>query len=77
MNIAIISDIHANVEALEVVLADIKRRMIKDIVCLGDIIGYGPSPRECLQQLMDSKIVLMGNHEEGRDRARWRWYGSP
>lgn len=64
MNIAIISDIHANIEALEVVLADIKRRMIKDIVCLGDIIGYGPSPRECLQALMGCKIVLMGNHEE-------------
>ncbi|MHC4940590.1 MAG: metallophosphoesterase family protein [Planctomycetota bacterium] len=64
MNIAIISDIHANIEALDVVLKDIKRRMIKDIICLGDIIGYGPSPRECLQALMGCKIVLMGNHEE-------------
>jgi len=64
VNIAIISDIHANIEALEVVLADIKRRMIRDIICLGDIIGYGPNPRECLQALMGSKIVLMGNHEE-------------
>ncbi|MEM8885986.1 MAG: metallophosphoesterase family protein [Planctomycetota bacterium] len=64
MNIAIISDIHANIEALEVVLADIKRRMIKDIICLGDIIGYGPNPRECLQALMGCRIVLMGNHEE-------------
>ena len=64
VQIAIISDIHANHEALTVVLADIKRRSIKDIVCLGDIIGYGPNPRECLQDLMGCKAVLMGNHEE-------------
>ena len=64
MHIAIISDIHANLEALQVVLADIKKKMISDIVCLGDIIGYGPNPRECLQALMGCKAVLMGNHEE-------------
>lgn len=64
MQIAIISDVHANQEALDVVLRDIKRRGIKDIVCLGDIIGYGPNPRECLQALMGCKAVLMGNHEE-------------
>ncbi len=64
MQIAIVSDIHANLEALEVVLADIKKKMIRDIICLGDIIGYGPNPRECLQALMGCKAVLMGNHEE-------------
>jgi len=64
VQIAIVSDIHANLEALEVVLADIKRRGIRDIVCLGDIIGYGPNPRECLQKLMNCKAVTMGNHEE-------------
>ncbi len=52
MQIAIVSDIHANLEALEVVLADIRKKKIKEIICLGDIIGYGPNPRECLQQLM-------------------------
>ncbi|MCZ6785725.1 MAG: metallophosphoesterase family protein [Planctomycetota bacterium] len=64
MQIAIVSDIHANLEALEVVLADIRKKMIKETICLGDIIGYGPNPRECLQQLMHCKVVLMGNHEE-------------
>jgi predicted phosphodiesterase len=64
VQIAIVSDIHANLEALEVVLADIRKKMIKEIICLGDIIGYGPNPRECLQQLMHCKVVLMGNHEE-------------
>ncbi len=46
--IAIISDIHGNLEALEAVLADIDRRGIKDIVCLGDVVGYGASPADCL-----------------------------
>jgi len=47
-NFAIISDIHANLEALQAVLADIDERGIQDIVCLGDIIGYGANPKECL-----------------------------
>jgi len=64
VQIAILSDIHANLEALETVLSDVKRQGIRDIICLGDIIGYGPNPRECLQRLMDAKMVLMGNHEE-------------
>ena len=42
--IAIISDIHANIDALEAVLADIDRRGIKEILCLGDIVGYGAAP---------------------------------
>lgn len=61
---AIISDIHSNLEALQAVLADIKARGVTDIVCLGDVIGYGPNPRECLDLVMDScRICLMGNHD--------------
>ncbi len=63
-SIAIISDIHANVEALEAVMADIDRRAIKRVVCLGDIIGYGPNPRECLDIVMvRCEFSLMGNHD--------------
>ena len=40
------------------------RKGIKRIVCLGDIIGYGPNPRECLKELYRSEIAIMGNHEE-------------
>ena len=47
--LAVISDIHGNLEALETVLADIDRRGIKEIVCLGDVIGYGASPQACLR----------------------------
>lgn len=63
--LAIISDIHANLEALEVVLADIATRGIRDVVCLGDIVGYGPNPRECLELVAaTARFSLLGNHEE-------------
>ncbi len=66
MKLAIISDIHGNIEALTAVLKDIEARGIldKDIVCLGDVVGYGPNPRECLKKAMDFRLTLMGNHEE-------------
>ncbi len=61
---AVISDIHGNLEALEAVLADIDRRQIKNIACLGDIIGYGASPKECLDLVADRcTIALCGNHD--------------
>jgi predicted phosphodiesterase len=63
---ALISDIHANLEALEVVLADIKAQGIGEIYCLGDIIGYGPNPRECIDLVMEHCIFsLLGNHDQG------------
>lgn len=62
--VAMISDIHANLDALTVVLADIERRGIKRIICLGDIIGYGPNPCECLDLVMERcEWALMGNHD--------------
>jgi predicted phosphodiesterase len=61
---AVISDIHSNLEALQTVVADIDRRGIKEIVCLGDIVGYGASPRECLDVVMDRcTTILCGNHD--------------
>jgi predicted phosphodiesterase len=63
---ALISDIHGNLEALEVVLDDIKSQGMTEIYCLGDIIGYGPNPRECIDLVMDNcKITLLGNHDQG------------
>ena len=46
--IAILSDIHGNLEALHAVLADIEKQGARAIYCLGDVVGYGPNPRECL-----------------------------
>lgn len=61
---AVISDIHSNLEALSVVLADIERRGIKTIYCLGDVLGYGPNPGECLDLIIDkTKWCILGNHD--------------
>jgi len=62
---AIISDIHSNLEALQAVLEDIEKLNIKDIYCLGDIVGYGPNPRECVDLVMKCNLVLLGNHDQG------------
>src|SRR5512147_1702025 len=62
---ALISDIHGNLEALEVVLDDIKSQGISEIYCLGDIIGYGPNPRECIDLVMQCDVCLLGNHDQG------------
>jgi len=66
MPTAVISDIHANAAALKVVLADIEARGITRIVCLGDTVGYGPDPLECVD-LVRRKCAwtLMGNHDYG------------
>jgi predicted phosphodiesterase len=62
--LAIISDIHANLEALTAVLDDIAQRDVSHIFCLGDVIGYGPQPQECLDLIMEkAEITLMGNHD--------------
>jgi len=61
---AIVSDIHSNLEALTVVLADIENRGIKTMYCLGDVVGYGPNPRECLDLVIEkTKWCVLGNHD--------------
>jgi diadenosine tetraphosphatase ApaH/serine/threonine PP2A family protein phosphatase len=63
--LAIISDIHANVDALEAVLSDIDAQKITDVVCLGDVVGYGPTPMECVDLVQSRcRFTVMGNHEE-------------
>ena len=64
--IAVVSDIHANLPALEAVLADIDAAGIERIWCLGDTLGYGPYANECME-LVDARceIVLAGNHDLG------------
>ncbi|MBP90110.1 MAG: phosphoesterase [Planctomycetaceae bacterium] len=65
MKRAILSDIHGNLEALTAVLADIDAQGIKAIYCLGDIIGYGPNPRECADRAMSFDLCVLGNHDQG------------
>lgn len=64
--IAVISDVHGNLEALHAVLDDIDEQGIKRIVCLGDAIGYGPNPEEVVRLIRRRSIpMVMGNHDEG------------
>ncbi len=65
MKLAIISDLHSNREALEAVFADIRARGITDLVCLGDVVGYGPDPEFCVDLVRGhARWCLMGNHDE-------------
>jgi diadenosine tetraphosphatase ApaH/serine/threonine PP2A family protein phosphatase len=64
MRIAVISDIHANLHALQSVLADVDRESVDEIWCLGDIVGYGPKPNECCDLIRErTAISLCGNHD--------------
>ena len=63
--IAIFSDIHANFPALEQVVADATAQNVSDFACLGDIVGYGPHPGECVSYMQELKCVCVkGNHDE-------------
>jgi len=64
MRYAIISDIHANLEAFRVVLEEIERQRVDQIVCLGDLVGYNANPNECVELLLEREIpTIMGNHD--------------
>ena len=61
---AIISDIHGNMQALEAVVVDARREGAERFYCLGDIIGYGAQPVECLEIVREiSSATIQGNHE--------------
>lgn len=64
MKLALISDIHANLEALQAVFREIEAHQVDRIDCLGDVIGYGCDPVACLDMInRHCSIKLMGNHE--------------
>ncbi len=64
MKIAVFSDIHSNLEALEAIIEDIKKNDFDKIICLGDTIGLATNPKECLELLFKNDIkVLLGNHD--------------
>jgi diadenosine tetraphosphatase ApaH/serine/threonine PP2A family protein phosphatase len=66
MRVAILSDIHANLPALEVVLKRVEDLHVDQIYCLGDIVGYGPFPNECVELIRKhSPFVVKGNHDSG------------
>jgi predicted phosphodiesterase len=64
MRVAVISDIHGNLAALESVLAALDADPVDAVWCLGDIVGYGPQPNECCDLVRDrSSVTLCGNHD--------------
>jgi len=64
MRYGILSDIHSNLEALQAVLRLYKEEGVEDFFCLGDIVGYGANPKECLDIVRDLKVVCVaGNHD--------------
>ncbi len=75
MRLAVISDIHGNLEALNRVFADIDAAGVDRIICLGDMIGYGPEPEAVIRRIRERDIPsLMGNHEmavSDPDMLRW------
>ena len=65
MKYAIIADIHANLEALQVVLEDIKDQKCTHYACLGDVVGYNANPKECLEIIRSMGMpCVKGNHDE-------------
>jgi predicted phosphodiesterase len=65
MRIAIISDIHSNLEALNRAMKEIEKEKVDQIVCLGDIVGYGANPNECVDIVrQNTGHVLLGNHDK-------------
>jgi predicted phosphodiesterase len=76
MRVAIISDIHGNLDAFGQVLNDIDTSDIDAAVCLGDNVGYGPEPEQVIQQVRKRNIpCVMGNHERAvSDRTHLNWF---
>lgn len=78
MRIAIIADIHSNLEALEKTFETIEAKNVEDIVCLGDIVGYGANPNECLNIVKKkTQHIVLGNHEKAAANLAYAKFFTP
>jgi putative phosphoesterase len=65
MRIAIVSDIHSNLEALQKAFEIIDEKKVDEVICLGDLVGYGANPNECIDLTRKrATYVLLGNHDQ-------------
>jgi diadenosine tetraphosphatase ApaH/serine/threonine PP2A family protein phosphatase len=78
MLVAVLSDIHGNIEALDAVWRDMADLHVERVVCLGDVVGYGPNPEEAVISVRERGVLCcMGNHELGIVNASERaWFNS-
>ncbi len=76
MKIAVLSDIHGNLEAFEAVHADLSKKGVDRVICLGDNIGYGPNPEEVVARIRQLGYAsVLGNHEFAlMDERGRRWF---
>jgi putative phosphoesterase len=66
MRVALLSDIHANLPALEAVLDHIRAQSFDAVYCLGDLVGYAPFPNEVIERIRSERIpTIMGNYDDG------------
>lgn len=78
MRYGIISDVHSNIEALQTVLDELDVLRFDELICLGDIVGYGPSPNECCDTLQIRRCTsIAGNHDEAAAKDWGIDYFSP
>lgn len=77
MRLALLSDVHSNLEALEAVLADVDRWGADALVCAGDLVGYGPDPVACLERLRGRGALCIAGNHEGMVLGRLGLEGSP
>ncbi|MGE4291090.1 MAG: metallophosphoesterase [Desulfovibrio sp.] len=77
--LAVLSDAHGNIEALDRVLEDLDQRGVTDCVCLGDMVGYGPEPEACVRRIRERGIPsVLGNHEQGLRGGKYlQWFNPP
>ncbi|HET6403961.1 MAG TPA: metallophosphoesterase family protein [Candidatus Thermoplasmatota archaeon] len=75
MRIAVLSDIHANLHALQAVHRDLAAQDVQETWCLGDVVGYGGHPRECLAWVEEhADLVVKGNHDEAVATGDVTWF---
>jgi len=78
MRFGIVSDIHANLEALDAVLGEIDGAEVDTLLCLGDLVGYGPNPNECCDLLRKRNCIsIAGNHDEAAVSGKGAEYFNP
>lgn len=71
MRLAIFADVHGNILGLEAVLEDIRKKDIDKIYCLGDLVGYGPRPNQCIELLRQENIpTIIGNYDDAIGNQR-------